>query len=303
MGYMRSARLQVRDGDLLPLFQEGGQLPAPEIPPLLKWIGSKHRVAAEIISYFPARFRTYHEPFVGTGAVLGALAPPEAKASDVLKPLVEIWLTLKSDPELLLSWYRKRWQESQKDRQQAYEQIKARFNRHSNPADLLFLSRTCYGGVIRFRRDGYMSTPIGIHDPIRPESMAKRINAWHRRTAGAEFHCADFEEAMEEARSGDLIYCDPPYSDTQAIIYGAQNFSLDRLCRAIEKAKTKGAKVALSIDGHKKSGGKVSAIRIPKGVFERSVLITCGRSMLRRFQMQGQTLESEVVADRLLLTW
>jgi len=303
MGYVRARLHQLKDGDFLPLFGEGGQLPAPEIPPLLKWIGNKHRVAAEIISCFPTTFRRYHEPFLGTGAVLGALAPRAATASDVLKPLVEIWETLKSDPELLLSWYRERWEEFQEDRRRGYERIKARFNQRANPADLLFLSRSCYGGVIRFRRDGYMSTPIGIHDPIRPESMAKRIKAWYQRTGGVEFRHADFEETMSEAGTGDLIYCDPPYFDSQAILYGAQSFSLDRLFRAIERAKRRGAKVALSIDGHKKSGGKVPEIRLPEDLFDRTIFINCGRSMLRRFQMSGRTLESEVVADRLLLTW
>jgi len=31
--------------------------------------------------------------------------------------------------------------------------------------------------------------------------------------------------------------------------------------------------------------------------------VNCGRSMLLRFQMAGETLENEVVHDRLLLTY
>ena len=42
---------------------------------------------------------------------------------------------------------------------------------------------------------------------------------------------------------------------------------------------------------------------IPKGLFEREAFVNCGRSMLRRFQMNGKSLEEEVVADRLLLTY
>jgi len=42
---------------------------------------------------------------------------------------------------------------------------------------------------------------------------------------------------------------------------------------------------------------------IPVGLFEQEVFIDCGRSMLRRFQMGGRTLETEKVADRLLLTY
>ena len=37
---------------------------------LLKWIGNKQRFAHEIIAFFPKTFRTYHEPFLGSAAVL-----------------------------------------------------------------------------------------------------------------------------------------------------------------------------------------------------------------------------------------
>ena len=108
---------------------------------------------------------------------------------------------------------------------------------------------------------------------------------------------------MESAVAGDLIYCDPPYSHTQAILYGAQAFSLKHLFEVIEQCKSRGVHVALSIDGTKKSGGQQCPLPIPSGVFEREAFVNCGRSMLRRFQMVGQTLESEVVSDRLLLTY
>ena len=36
---------------------------------------------------------------------------------------------------------------------------------------------------------------------------------------------------MSKAQKGDLVYCDPPYSHTQSILYGAQSFSLERLFR------------------------------------------------------------------------
>ena len=108
---------------------------------------------------------------------------------------------------------------------------------------------------------------------------------------------------MERARSGDVVYCDPPYSYSQAILYGAQDFSLERLFESISRCKSRGVKVALSIDGTKKSGNMICNLPVPEGLFEREVLIHCGRSMLRRFQMAGQSLEGETVSDRLLLTY
>ena len=86
-------------------------------------------------------------------------------------------------------------------------------------------------------------------------------------------------------------------------MYGAQGFDLERLFGAIADCKSLSVFVALSIDGTKRSGDLLCDLPTPDGLFEREVLVNCGRSMLRRFQMNGQTLEGEVVADRLLLKW
>lgn len=276
------------------------------IPPfkaqLLKWIGNKQRFAHEIASYFPVSFERYLEPFLGAGGVLGVLAPARAVASDCLEPLMGIWHQLSGAPGQLVTWYAERWERYQDDRVSTYENIKASFNAAPNAADLLFLSRSCYGGVVRFRKDGYMSTPAGVHAPITPQKFASRVAAWARRTAGARFVCSDFEETMDQAGPRDVVYCDPPYSDTQAILYGAQAFSLDRLYAAIDRTKRRGAFVALSIDGDKKSGKKGVDVRPPAGLFALEARVNCGVSQLRRFQRAGETLGDELVSDRLLLT-
>jgi len=271
---------------------------------LLKWIGNKQRFALEIISYFPA-YNTYYEPFLGSGAVLAALVPEQATASDTFKPLVEIWKALHTAPDMLKAWYEQRWQAMMSgNKVEEYEKIKAAYNAAPNGADLLFLCRSCYGGVVRFRqRDGYMSTPCGIHTPIAPQSFAKRVDEWQKATEGATFAVLNYQEAMNKARAGDLIYCDPPYRHSQSILYGAQSFDLKELLGTIASCKARGVYVALSIDGTKRSGNLLCDIPLPEGLFEREALINCGRSMLKRFQMDGRTLEQEVVADRLLLTY
>lgn len=272
---------------------------------LLKWIGNKQRFASKIVSCFPASFGAYHEPFLGSGAVLAALAPAQAFASDVFPPLIEIWQALRNSPETLKQWYADRWRLAwEGDKRAVYEAIKASYNANPNGADLVFLCRACYGGVVRFRKaDGFMSTPCGVHHPISPESFAKRVDAWREWVSGTQFAAVDFVEAMSRAKRGDLVYCDPPYRFTQRILYGAQMFRLETLFEAIAQCKARGVRVALSIDGSKRSGSLVCGIPFPSGLFEREVTVHCGRSMLRRFQMNGQTLEKEVVADRLLLTY
>lgn len=278
---------------------------APFKSQLLKWIGNKQKFAHEIISYFPADMRTYREPFLGAGGVLATLAPRAGVGTDAFGPLVEIWQALRENPERLKGWYRERWEaHAGGDPVEGYERIKASYNASPNGADLLFLSRSCYGGVVRFRKaDGYMSTPCGPHRPISPASFDHRVDEWGLRVRGSKFRRADFAEAMAEAERGDVVYCDPPYSHSQAILYGAQAFDLSRLMDAIADCKERGVRVVLSIDGTKKSGDVYCDVPLPDGLFEHELLVNVGRSMLRRFQMGGQTLEAEEVRDRLLLTY
>lgn len=63
------------------------------------------------------------------------------------------------------------------------------------------------------------------------------------------------------------------------------------------------AKLLSSIDGTRKSGSVLCDVQIPDGLFRREVAVNVGRSMLRRFQRIGETLEDEVVHDRLLMTY
>jgi len=272
---------------------------------LLKWIGNKQRFAHEIVSYFPKSFKTYYEPFLGSGAVLATLAWPDSVGADCFPALLEIWQTLADSPETLKNWYKERWDIAMSgDKKEGYEKVKASYNSSPNGADLLFLCRSCYGGVVRFRKaDGYMSTPCGIHKPISPESFAKRVDIWHERTLGTQFIQSEYQDTMQMAEPEDLIYCDPPYNHTQSILYGAQSFSIKHLFEVIQDCKSRGVYVALSIDGSKRSGKLDCELPIPEGLFEREVFVNCGRSMLKRFQMNGKSLEKEVVHDRLLLTY
>jgi DNA adenine methylase len=278
------------------------------VPPfrlqLLKWIGNKQRFAHEIVSYFPRPYRTYFEPFIGSGAVLGTLAPQRAVAADVIGPLIDLWNSVAEEPELVKTWYASRWNRLRgRDKVEVFEEVKASYNTSPNAPDFLFLSRSCYGGVIRFRRDGYISTPCGVHNPVSPKSFDRRVDAWNARVRRTRFLLGDFEETMAQAKAGDVVYCDPPYSHSQAILYGAQTFDLKRLFRAISECKGRGVRVLLSIDGSKRSGNLLCDIPIPDGLFEEEAYVNCGRSMLRRFQMRGESLEAEVVRDRLLLTF
>lgn len=270
---------------------------------ILKWVGNKYRYAVVIAEHLPAEFDTYYEPFVGTGAVLATMRPERAVAGDTLPMLVALLQMVQTDPDSIAEHY-ETWRDQIVERgRDAYMEVRDRYNASPNPLDLMVLSRTCYGGVVRFTRQGTMSTPLGPHRAIPAEKLRARLVEWHECLASVRFECQDFSETIGEAGDGDLIYCDPPYIHGQTILYGAQDFRLDQLWLALAQAIERGALVAVSVDGWRKSGDQEIDPSLVDGMFAREMLIERGGCMLRRFQMTGEDMAAEQVADRLLLSW
>jgi DNA adenine methylase len=284
------------------------------IPQLLKWVGNKHRFAETIVSHMPPTMNTYIEPFLGSGSILAALSAAnqdslfpiykKAIASDILPFLIDIFNYVKNDPDILINHYKKRIDSFGQDRENSYLEIRNEFNRDFNALDFAVLTRTCYSGIIRFRKsDGYMSTPIGPHTPISPESFANRVMTWHKLVQNITFLNQDFREVMNLATADDLVYCDPPYTHSQSILYGSQKFNIEDLWNQIYKCKQKGVKVMLSINGKKNSKATDIGVIAPTGLFTRGIFVDCGISMINRLQRTGEIMIDENVHDKLMFTW
>ena len=72
------------------------------------------------------------------------------------------------------------------------------------------------------------------------------------------------------ARPGDLVYCDPPYTHSQAILYGAQSFSLRKLFHSIRHCKDK-IFFSVALDATEKDGKSLD-----NGTQDRLLLILHG---------------------------
>ncbi|HUT99554.1 MAG TPA: Dam family site-specific DNA-(adenine-N6)-methyltransferase, partial [bacterium] len=82
----------------------------------------------------------------------------------------------------------------------------------------IFLNKTCYNGLWRVNRKGKFNAPFGsyktptILDEDNLLSVSEYLNS-----AEIIIRSADFSRAIEDTKSGDFIYFDPPYqpiSDT-----------------------------------------------------------------------------------------
>ena len=101
--------------------------------PVIKWSGSKRIQAEKIKSFFPDRFGTYYEPFIGGGSMLYAVNPGKSVCGDICTPLIDLWKEIRDNPEALSEGYTARWRRLQEEGYTDNYAIRADFNRSKSP--------------------------------------------------------------------------------------------------------------------------------------------------------------------------
>lgn len=265
------------------------------IQPVIKWSGSKSSQANMIIKYLP-NYERYFEPFIGGGSMLYAVNPNMATCGDICEPLIGIWNLIKNNPQEVIDYYRREWTRLQTDGYEVYYDIRNRFNKENKPLDLLFLSRTCVNGLIRFNSNGEFNNSFHhTRKGIDPKRFEKIVLKWHEKVRNVDFIHGDYRVTTESAKSNDLIYLDPPYENTKGRYYGTIDY--DEFYEYLEELNRKNIKFILSFDG--KRGDKDYETRIPKDLFKREFMLSAGNSSFKKVMDKSQ----EQVFEALYLNW
>lgn len=264
--------------------------------PVIKWSGSKRSQSSKIKEFLPAEFGTYYEPFIGGGSMLYAISPEKAACGDICEPLINLWNEIKERPEELSEAYQARWTRLQTEGYETYYEIRDDFNRDHSPLDLMFLSRTCVNGLIRFNANGEFNNSFHHTRPgIAPDKLDKIIKDWSKHIQGAEFISGDYRVTTETAKAGDFIYLDPPYFHTKGRYYGTIDF--EEFVAYLDSLNSKGIKYALSFDGIR--GDDDYTVDLPKELYKRHEFIPSGNSSFKKV-MDKQSLQ---VLESLYLNW
>lgn len=248
------------------------------IPSLLKWTGSKRSQAYKIAEYVPPHNR-YYEPFLGSGALLYLFARPQSVGADIYKPLVEFWKLVKDDPHHLIENYQYQWEQLQKNLPSYYYDVRDRFNISQRPEDLNFLMRTCVNGIVRFSKTGKFNNSFHLsRKGMNPKLFEKNVLSWSERIQLVDFRHGSFEETILDAKKGDFIYLDPPYSGSKQRYI--EDLNLEALIQTLNTLNKKEIKWALSFDGNR--GLKSYAQDIPPEIYKRKILIYSGQSAVSK---------------------
>lgn len=264
--------------------------------PVIKWSGSKRTQADKIKEYMPEYFETYFEPFLGGGSMLYAIQPKKAICGDICIPLIELWNKIKNNPQEISDEYRKRWELLQNEGYEVYYKIRENFNLKNNPEDLLFLTRTCVNGLIRFNSEGHFNNSLHHTRPgISPNTLEKIIFDWSNKIKNVEFKASDYIETTANAKKGDLVYLDPPYFYTKGRYYGTIDF--EKFLEYLDSLNKREIKYMLSFDGTR--GNKNFIVNIPKELYKRHILIPSGNSSFKKVIDK----ENIQVYESLYLNW
>lgn len=264
--------------------------------PVIKWSGSKRSQSTRIKEFLPDKFNTYYEPFIGGGAMLYAIAPESSVCGDICKPLIDLWNMIKDSPEELYEAYKMRWERLQNDGYEVFYEIRENYNNENNPEDLLFLSRTCVNGLIRFNAKGEFNNSLHHTRPgIAPERLGKIIYDWSYKIQTAQFVYGDYRLTTETATAGDLVYLDPPYFHTKGRYYGTIDYG--EFLTFLESLNSKGVKYMLSYDGIR--GDDDFTVDLPKELYRRHEMIPSGNSSFKKVMDK----EKQQVYESLYLNW
>jgi DNA adenine methylase len=209
--------------------------------PVIKWTGSKRALADEIVEYFPKQIDTYYEPFCGGCSVLFNILHKDISiknfvCSDLNADLIAFFNELKTNPTNVSSEYARRWETLNsfseiQDRKKYYESVRADYNKNHGVYDFIFLTRTCFNGLIRYNRNGEFNSPFHLNRPgINPDTFNSILFDWSSKIKNVEFVCQSYDSI--KPNKGDFVFMDPPYANTNSIYFGG--IDLNQLWKWIE---------------------------------------------------------------------
>ena len=267
--------------------QEYRQITVSEPKPFVKWVGGKRQLMQDLENNFPKQFATYHEPFLGGGAVMFNLLTKKPQlscnVSDFNSDLILAYVTIRDKLGKLIESLENHSKNYHKDSAEYYYQVRKQEPKQQieKVSRLLFLNKTCFNGLYRVNKKGQFNVPLGRY--TNPNIVNKEnLTAVSKilQSKKIKISCRDFEAVLDDAKKGDLVYFDPPYQPVSSTAnftsYTHRDFTeddLERLANLGDKLHSRGCHVLLSNSNSKtvkdffsKKHWKISSINVNRAI-------------------------------------
>ena len=165
-------------------------------------------------------YERWVEPFMGTGVVGFNIRPKKALMCDSNPHLIKFYNGIKEGEITSAKVKKFLTEEGQKlleSNGEYYYKVRTRFNEKGSSLDFLFLSRSCFNGMMRFNRKGGFNVPFCKKPNRFAQALVTKITNQVKNVSKIielgdfTFKHQDFKETLKELKESDLVYSDPPY--------------------------------------------------------------------------------------------
>lgn len=278
-----------------PIKERGNPCNSGKILPFLKWAGGKRWLANQYLDLFPTEYDRYIEPFLGGGSIFFALKPPNSILADYNTRLIETYSEIRDNPHYVAKLLRRH--QVLHDDEYYYIERERKYPRSAarRAAQFLYLNRTCWNGLYRVNLKGKFNVPRGTKSSVVLDT--DDFEAISSALQNATLIAQDFDITMREAKAGDFVYIDPPYTVKHNHNgfgkYNEKIFGWDdqvRLRDAVVSAIQRGALVAISNADHASVSELYRNVGVHKSVRRKSVI-------------SGTVQHRGEVGELLILSW
>jgi DNA adenine methylase len=251
--------------------------------PFLKWAGGKGQLLRQYEVFFPDKFNSYLEPFVGGGAVFFHLyntgritSDKETVLIDSNEELINCYKAIKDDVEKLIKILCSGKYKNEKD---AFYKIRAEEPKDpfERAARTIYLNKTCFNGLYRVNSKGKFNVPFGSYkNPLICNK--ENLRAVSRALRYVNIKLGDFTMCLNFSHKNDFVYFDPPYQPlSQTASFTGYTKDLfrendqERLAEVFKTLDKKGCKVMLSNSDTKFVRKLYKAFRIETAFAKRAI--------------------------------
>lgn len=258
------------------------------VPHIVQYQGSKRILAPQILHFIPLKFNRLVEPFAGMAAITIAVAKQNRAnkflVNDLNTPLVTVLNSAIETPDKLFLEYSKVWNEQfsyPSGSIEHYYKIREDFNNgQQTAANMLYLLARCVKGSVRYGSNGqFNQSPDKRRYGTAPQTLKANLMAISYYLKGkTSFMSKDYREILNETKTGDVVYMDPPYQGVSNVrdsrYYSGIGFY--DFVEAVYHLNQRGIDFLISYDG--RCGDRQYGEDLPKELGLQKVLLNAGLS-------------------------
>lgn len=200
----------------------------------LKWAGNKQRIIKHIL---PLLEQEKHcrlvEPFVGSASLFLNSEFEEYVLSDINETLIDLYGFLKELGEEYILFLNSFFTPENNTLEMYYhfrEDFNTTSDRYKRSALFLYFNKHAFNGLCRFNSKGEFNVPFGYYkEPKFPQKELQEF-LFKVKKSNVILLNKSYEDVLKTCKSGDVVYCDPPYIPLSASAsftkYSTKDFNL-----------------------------------------------------------------------------